>query len=105
MNARPRLARAAHAEEGGAPAAASDGRQPRLLRRLSTTSLSYLARSRPNLTRVLCTAGVLWKWFLLSLLMIGTGTWALLYVNPAALGGEVVIASMTVVHSEIISMH
>ena len=47
----------------------------------------------------------MWKWLLLSLLVIGTVTWALLYVNPAALGGEVVINSMTVVHSDIINMH
>jgi hypothetical protein len=43
----------------------------------------------------------LWKWMLLLLLALATATWGALIINPGLLGGEVVISSATVVHSNI----
>jgi len=43
----------------------------------------------------------LWKWFLLLLLLIGTGTCVALLRHPGLLGGAVVIDSVHVVHSNI----
>jgi len=43
----------------------------------------------------------LWKWLLLLLLLAGTGAAGILINRPGAFGGEVVVDSATVVHSNI----
>lgn len=69
-------------------------------------SLTDLPLTSPDLRRSQLYFGhemgwALWKWLLLLLLLAGTGAAGILINRPGAFGGEVVVDSATVVHSNI----